>query len=44
MKAMRTYTLLVAAAPLAVSMNIAASEKTNPVTEENFSHAETARN
>ena len=44
MKATRNYTLLVAAIPLVASMNIAASEKTIPVTAENFSHAETARN
>jgi len=44
MKAIRNLTLLVAAIPLVASMNIAASEKTIPVTAENFSHAETARN
>ena len=43
MKATRNYTLLVAAISLVASMNIAASEKTIPVTAENSSHAETAR-
>ena len=43
MKAIRNYTLLVAAVPLVAAMNIAAGEKTIPVTAENFSHAETAR-
>ena len=44
MKATRNYTLLVAAIPLVTSIQVVASEKTIPVTEENFSHAETARN
>jgi hypothetical protein len=44
MKTVRNYTLLISAIPLVASINIAASETTIPVTEENFSHAETARN
>ena len=44
MKTIRNYILPIAAAPLVASMNIAASETTIPVTAENFSHAETARN
>ena len=44
MKTVRNYTLLASAIPLLASINIAASETTIPVTEENFSHAETARN
>ena len=44
MKTIRNYTLLVAAIPLVASIQVVASEKTIPVTAENFSHAETARN
>ena len=44
MKTGRNYTLLTSAIPLLASINIAASETTIAVTEENFSHAETARN
>ena len=36
--------LLVAAIPLVASIQVVAGEKTIPVTAENFSHAETARN
>ena len=44
MKTLRNCTLLASAILLLASINIAASETTIPVTEENFSHAETARN
>ena len=44
MKTIRNFVLLLSAIPLVASTSIVASEKTTPVTEENFSHAETARN